>query len=328
MPLPHDCFAVTLTGAGSASLVLGGQRWEFVTQGFLHSEVDLRGRNGSIALPVPVKDEPRDGDDDNVHVIPADDGHGTVLPVALSEGPVNLPNGPIDDDIDPNLAAPLHAPPPIVAAAAEDIVMDPIHPATADAPAAASLLAPDVDTVPSHVNHTPTPVDAGPPDARSDGPVDIYTDLVCTLVQHRELVRDYRAQHPQVAWIAPPRALAADLRRHLLGTTKSSDERANLDRLSPAISARLAVHGRIANARQAWMKLQLRYAGDVGTREVIPDGDALYDLLVRIHRGKNGRAHVRPASMRKMINKTYVLGPGEPFYTAWCGMCPGCPYPN
>ncbi|KZV60320.1 hypothetical protein PENSPDRAFT_355271 [Peniophora sp. CONT] len=191
----------------------------------------------------------------------------------------------------------------------------------------------DDETVLVAAHTTPTPAiqvvaPIAPAEASAVTPTAMQVALVLLLEEHRQLMRTWLADHPAVAWVAPPRKLTADLLFHLLATSNSPSERKNLSRLSPAILAHLADHGHIDAGRKLWMKRLLRNAGEVATREFMPDGDELYAVLVRAHLGHNGCAHIVPSSMRKKLKSAYIFPPGELFYDAWVAACPGCSWPN
>ncbi|KZV67253.1 hypothetical protein PENSPDRAFT_667231 [Peniophora sp. CONT] len=155
-------------------------------------------------------------------------------------------------------------------------------------------------------------------------PAPVLAGTILSLQQSNQVVRDWVEEHREaIAWVATPRRLVADLRAHLLATSNNPIDRKNLALLSPAVLARLANHGHISRGRKNWMRRLLRYAGDVGTRDIMPDADDLYTILVRTHLGNNGHAHIVPSSMRRKISQAYMFAPGEDFYCAWVSACPG-----
>lgn len=182
------------------------------------------------------------------------------------------------------------------------------------------------DIVPAFVPEVIVPVP--PAEAITVAHITVPADHVLSAEEHRELERSYLAENPDFAWIAPPRRLAADLRAHLFATSNNPTKRKDLSRLSPAVLASLANHGHISAGRKKWMKRLLRYAGSIGTRDFIPDGDELYDVLIRAHLGHSGRAHIAPSSMRKKLKEVYIFPPSERFYDAWVAACPGCLWSN
>lgn len=171
-------------------------------------------------------------------------------------------------------------------------------------------------------------------DSESEGDPDDDVNVLAavpvtpSVEQTRELETSWLANHPDWAWVAPPHTLANDLRHHLSATFNRPIRRQDFSRLPTTVRAYITDHGRISTSRKLWLKRLLRYAGHIGTREIMPDGDELHAVLVRAHLGHNGRAHIIPSSMRRVIKKSYMLPPGEQFYSAWVALCPGCSWPN
>ncbi|KZV67251.1 hypothetical protein PENSPDRAFT_755103 [Peniophora sp. CONT] len=338
MQLLDDRFSLTLSGTGTSSISVHGTNWSFTARGIAHVDVDVRG------LGAPgVKDEPVD---DDVHLITANEAHANVIPDALPDSAPNLATNDADTTNVPMVPAD-DADVPVVPvdgavvlaiedapAAAEDAPVNIAPPLNIDGPAPVNDAGIPMAPFDDGVVLMPPAIAAldGPANADMSGPTNadmsVPAEIVPSLGRHRELKLFWLRKHPEAAFVAPPRGLANDLREHLVNTANNPTARRNISALPAAVHGRLAVDGQINSARRKWMVELLRHAGDIGERTIMPDGDEFHTVLVKAHLGSNGRAHARPASMRKAINKLYVLGPGEPFCTAWVTACPGCSFPN
>ncbi|KZV67247.1 hypothetical protein PENSPDRAFT_736669 [Peniophora sp. CONT] len=326
-PLQASNLPVTLTvNEGDdherPSMVVAGRTWTVTVRGRDSQHVRVEVSRGAANGGRTIKLELEDSDDGHTAVIDAS-GHITHedarTPVANL---VNDVDAEAEDALVP--AQPAHQGRFVPVYYATDFVHAPANEvpvAAAPADNNAPIIPVDDETPPAPANI----LDAGLLAGVANG------NAVLTFNQHQELEHDWLTEHPEAAWVAPPRALAAGLHAHLVATRASPDQRRNLSRLPPAVLTDITVHGHISAGRRAWLKhllgRQSTFRSGDG-RAVMPDGVEFYNELIHAHLGATGHAHAKPPTMRKALHLRFVLGPSEAFYNAWVARCPGCVWPN
>ncbi|KZV67921.1 hypothetical protein PENSPDRAFT_33716 [Peniophora sp. CONT] len=148
------------------------------------------------------------------------------------------------------------------------------------------------------------------------------TATVISRVDYERIYREFLHDHPEVPWIAPPTQLTADLRSYL--EIPVAQRNGGFTELPDSVTTFLK-NGRSFSAQKAVLLNSLSKLKPDGleNRRIMPDGDRLYEELVKTHSGAQG-AHITGKSTKSSLMLKYVLAPPASFCEWFVLNCPGC----
>lgn len=152
-----------------------------------------------------------------------------------------------------------------------------------------------------------------------------FTQNIATVisrVDYERVYREFLQDHPEVPWIAPPTQLTVDLRSYL--EIPVAQRNGGFTELPDSVTTFLK-NGRSFSAQKAVLLNSLSKLKPDGleNRRIMPDGDRLYEELVKTHSGAQG-AHITGKSTKSALMLKYVLAPPASFCEWFVLNCPGC----